>query len=89
MVPDNSDELPPQLKKMQALQLAFFRQFCKLRNSVSASVVFAALAEVPWLRTWWSQVLGFMHRLAKMSDGSFYADILSKHFLCVAHSPRS
>ena len=28
------------------------------------------------MRTWWSQVLGFMHRLAKMSEDSLHADVL-------------
>ncbi len=59
----------PELSKMGALQLALFRQLCKLRKSVSASVIFAELAEVPWLRVWWTQVLSFMHRLANMSRG--------------------
>ncbi len=36
--------LMPKLSKMGALQLAFFRQLCKLRKIVSASVIFAELA---------------------------------------------
>ncbi len=37
----------PELNKMGALQLAFFRQLCKLRRSVSASVIFAELGRGP------------------------------------------
>ena len=74
-----------ELKDMQKLQLAFFRQICRLRNSVSASIGFAELAKVPWLRTWWSQVIGFMHRLAKMSDDSLHANILSDNIHDALH----
>ncbi len=77
----------PELSKMGALQLAFFRQLCKLRRSVSASVICAELAEVPWLRVWWTQVLSFMHRLSKMSEGSLHADILKDNIHDAEHSP--
>ncbi len=40
-------------------------------------VIFAELAEAPWQRTWWSQVLRFMHRLDSMDEGSLHPDILS------------
>ena len=40
-----SGGLSLELKDMQKLQLAFFRQICRLRNSVSAPIVFAELAE--------------------------------------------
>ena len=76
----------PKLSKMGALQLAISRQLCKLMRSVSASVIFAELAEVPWLRVWWTQVLSFMHRLAKMSEGSLHADILKDNILDAEHS---
>ncbi len=39
-------------------------------------VIFAELAEAPWQRTWKAQVLGFMHRLDSMDDGSLHPDIL-------------
>lgn len=77
----------PELGKMGALQLAFFRQLCKLRKSVSASVIFAELAEVPWLRVWWTQVLSFMHRLAKMPEDSLHADILKDNIHDAQHGP--
>ncbi len=62
---------------MAGLQIAFFRQLLKLRTSISPHVIFAELAEDPWQRTWWSQVLGFMHRLDSMDEGSLHPDILS------------
>ena len=74
---------------MQKLQLAFFRQIFRLRNSVSAPIVFAELAEPPWLRIWWSQVIGFMHRLAKMSSDSLHADILSDNINDALHGASS
>ncbi len=79
----------PELIRMGALQLAFSRQLCKLRRSVSASVIFAELAEVPWLRVWWTQVLGFRHRLAiaKMSKDSLHANILRDNIQDAEHSP--
>ncbi len=48
-----------------------------LRKSISPHVIFAELAEAPWQRTWWSQVLRFMHRLDSMDGGSLHPDILS------------
>ncbi len=62
---------------MAGLQIAFFRQILKLRKSISPHVIFAELAEAPWQRTWWSQVLRFMHRLDSMDGGSLHPDILS------------
>ncbi len=72
-----SGNLKPGLKGMAGLQIAFFRQLLKLRTSISPHVIFAELAEAPWQRTWWSQVLGFMHRLDSMDEGSLHPDILS------------
>ncbi len=46
-------------------------------KSISPHMIFAELAEAPWQRTWWSQVLGFMHRLDSMDEGSLHPDILS------------
>ena len=31
---------------------------------------------MPWLHTWWSQVLGFMRRLLKILKGCLHLDIL-------------
>ncbi len=72
-----SGSLQPGLKGMAGLQIAFFRQILKLRKSISPHAIFAELAEAPWQRTWWSQVLRFMHRLDSMDEGSLHPDILS------------
>ncbi len=70
-----SGSLQPGLKSMAGLQVAFFRQVLKLRKSISPHVIFAELAEAPWQRTWWSQVLRFMHRLDSMDEGSLHPDM--------------
>ncbi len=62
---------------MAGLQVAFFRQILKLGKSISPHVIFAELAEAPWQRTCWSQVLRFMHRLDSMDEGSLHPDVLS------------
>ncbi len=72
-----SGKLQPGLNGMAGLQIAFFCQLLKLRRSVSPHVIFAELAEGPWQRTWWSQVLGFIHRLDSMDGWSLYPAILS------------
>ncbi len=72
-----SGSLQPGLKGMSGLQIAFFRQILKLRKSISPHVIFAELAEAPWQRTWWSQVLRFMHGLNSMDEGSLHPDVLS------------
>ena len=72
---------------MADLQLSFFRQILKLRRSISAPVIFAELAEVPLPRFWWSQVLGFMHRLANMSESSLHRDILRDNIADALQSP--
>ena len=80
-------DLLPELRQMTDLQLAFFRQLCKLMKSVSAPIVFAGLAEVPWQRTWWLQVVGFMQRLANMYQASLHAKILSDNILDALQAP--
>ncbi len=40
-----------------------------------------------WQRAWWSQVLGFAHRLAGMPEGSLHADILNDNVLDAVQSP--
>ena len=54
---------------MSDLQLAFFRQVCKLKRSVSAPNGFVELAEIRRVCASWRQDLGFMQRFASMSDG--------------------
>ncbi len=50
-------------------------------GTLQPHVIFAELAEAPWQRTCWSQVLCFMphvrHRLDSMDEGSLHPDILS------------
>ena len=82
-----TSDLLPELKQMTDLQLAFFRQLCRLRKSVSASIVFAELADVPWQRTWWLQVVGFMQRLANMPEASLHAEILSDNITDAVQAP--
>ncbi len=62
---------------MRGLQIAFFRQLLKLRRNILPDVIFAELAEPSWQRTWWSQDLGFMHRLDSTDEGSLHPDNLS------------
>ena len=58
------------------------------KRSISPHVVFAELAEAPWQRTYWSQVLGFMHRLDSMDEGSLHPDILSDNIHDALGNPR-
>ena len=82
-----TSDLLPELKQMTDLQLAFFRQVCRLRKSVRVPIVFAELAEVPWQRTWWLQVVGFTQRLTNMPQASLHADILSDNILDALQAP--
>ncbi len=50
-------------------------------------MIFAELAEVLWLRVWWTQVLSFMRRLAKMSEDSLHVNILRDNIRDAEHSP--
>ena len=62
-------------------------QICRLRKSPSVHIVFAELAEVPWQRTWWLQVVGFMQRLANMPQASLQAESLSDNILDALQAP--
>ena len=68
--------LGPELKDMLGVQMAFFRQLCHLRKSVTPDVIFREFAERPWLDTWWSFLLGFMRRLSVLPDDSLHLHIL-------------
>ena len=68
--------LGPELKDMLGVQMAFFRQLCHLRKSVMPDIIFREFAERPWLDTWWSFLLGFMHRLSVLPDDSLHLHIL-------------
>ena len=68
--------LGPELKDMLGVQMAFFRQLCHLRKSVTPDIIFREFAERPWLDTWWSFLLGFMRRLSVLPDDSLHLHIL-------------
>ena len=71
-----SPVFPTDIKKMADIQLSFLRQLCHLKRSVTPVIIFRELAEKPWVHRWWSQVLGFMHRLSVMPESSVHRDIL-------------
>ena len=64
------------MKKMADVQLAFFRQLCRLKKSVTPAIIFRELSEKPWMHRWWNQLIGFMHRLSNMPDNSIDAELL-------------
>ena len=66
----------PELKDMLGVQMAFFRQLCQLRKSVTPNIIFREFSERPWLETWWSFLLGFVRRLSLLPDDSLHLDIL-------------
>ena len=74
--PSCSPSLPRDIKKMADVQIAFFRQLCRLERSVTPAIIFRELSERPWVSRWWSQVIGFMHRLSDMPDDSIHAELL-------------
>ena len=61
---------------MADVQMAFFRQLCRLKRSVTPPLNFRELAERPWVHWRWSQVIGFMHRLSGMPQDSLHVGIL-------------
>ena len=64
------------IKKMADVQIAFFRQLCRLKRSVTPAIIFRELSEMPWVHRWWNQVIGFMHCLSNMPEDSIHAEIL-------------
>ena len=68
--------LGPELKDMLGVQMAFNRQLCHLRKSVTPDIIFRKFAERPWLDTWWSFLLGFMRRLSVLPDDSLHLHVL-------------
>ena len=57
-------------------QMAFLRQLCRLKRSVTPAIILRELSEMPWVHRWWNQVIGFMHRLSNMSEDSIHAEVL-------------
>ena len=74
--PSCSPSLPRDIKKMADVQVAFFRQLCRLKRSVTPAIIFRKLSERPWVHRWWNQVIGFMHRLSNMPEECIHAEIL-------------
>ena len=68
--------LPRDIKKMADVQVAFLRQLCRLKRSVTPAIIFRELSELPWVHRWWNQVIGFMHRLSNMPEDSIHAEVL-------------
>ena len=64
------------LRRMADVQIAFFRQLCRLKRSVTPAFIFRELSAMPWVHRWWNQVIGFMHRLSNMPEDSVHAEIL-------------
>ena len=71
-----SPTLPRDIKKMADVQIAFFRQLCRLKRSVTPAIIVRELSEMPWVHRWWNQVIGLMHRLSNMPEDSIHAEIL-------------
>ena len=63
---------------MLAVQMASFLQLCQLIKSVTPDIILREFSERPWLDTWWSFLLDFMHRLSLLPDGSLHLDILQE-----------
>ena len=74
--PSCSPSLPRAIKKLADVQIAFSRQLCRLKKSVTPAIIFRELSERPWVHRWWNQVIGFMHRLFNMPDDSIHAELL-------------
>ena len=61
---------------MADVQMAFLRQLCRLKRSVTLAIIFTELSEMPWVHRWWNQVIGFMHCLSNMPEDSIHAEVL-------------
>ncbi len=66
----------PELRKMAEVQLAFYRQTMRLKKAVPAHLILAELDEVPWVGSWWSQILGFLQKLGNLAGDALHAEIL-------------
>ncbi len=71
--PDKGDGIDAQMAGLQYLQIAFFRQLLKLKRSIFPDVILLSWQRpCGSARTWWSQVLSFMHRLDSMDEGNLH-----------------
>ena len=68
--------------------MSFLQQLCRLKKSVTPAINFRELAEKPWVHRWWSQLLGFMHRLSLMPQSSIHVDILKDNNFAAQQHPR-
>ncbi len=66
----------PELRKMADVQLAFYRQTLRLKKAVPGHLILAELDEVPWVGSWWSQILGFLQKLGNLAGDALHAEIL-------------
>ncbi len=66
----------PELRKMADVQLAFYRQTLRLKRAVPGHLILAELDEVPWVGSWWSQILGFLQKLGDLASDALHAEIL-------------
>ena len=65
----------PELKDMLEVQMAFFRQLCHLRKSVTPNIIFREFSEKPRIDRWWSFLLGFVCRLSLLPDDSLHLEL--------------
>ncbi len=73
----------PEFRKMAEIQLAFYRQILRLKKAVPAHLILAELDEVPWVGSWWSQILGFLQKLGNLAGDALHAEFCET--MCMMH----
>ena len=66
----------PELRRMAEAQPAFYRQTLRDKMTAPAHLILAGLSEVAWVGSWWSQILGFLHKLGNLAGDALHAKIL-------------
>ncbi len=61
----------------------FYRQTLRLKQTVPGHLILAELDEVPWVRSWWSQILGFLQKLGDLAGDALHAEICET--MCMMH----
>ncbi len=56
--------------------LPFYRQTLQLKKAVPGHLILVELDEVPWVGSWWSQILGFLQKLGNLAGDALHAEIL-------------
>ncbi len=51
-------------------------QTLPLKEAVPAHLILAELDDVPWVGSWWSQILGFLQKLGDLAGDALHAEIL-------------